>query len=895
MIGKIISHYKIIEKLGEGGMGTVYKAQDTKLERFVALKFLPSQLTATDEEKARFIQEAKAASAMNHPNVCTIYDIQEKDSQLFIVMEFVEGKTLKDKKDNISEKQILEIGIQAAEGLAAAHEKGIVHRDIKPENIMIRKDGIVQIMDFGLAKLQSVAGASRLTKAGTAMGTIGYMSPEQVQGLDVDHRTDIFSLGVVLYEMFAGEAPFKGMHETAIMYEIVNVDPEPISSIKPEINSEIDSIILECLEKEPAERFQSAAEIARNLRRLKRDSGKTSLNRTRFTKTAIQNESNLPRADSKTGQLKKSIYKKIFIAASFLLVAILAAFVTWYLYPEPERDVRKFEWSIDYNLFTLSPDGKKIAYSSGEKLWIRPLDKIDPIEIKNNEHISNIIWSPNNNYIAYFTGLETDNHQLRKVSVNGTGNSLIVKMESNYYPRFWGIDDSILVTTWDNNGVNTLLKVPSSGGELKPICGGDTALSTINGNLTHVLGLPDGKSLLLSNYDPNLGGKIIVQTAEKRTTLYNAPEGFIGKLVFSSNNYILYPLSIRGNSVPDIWAMPFDASSLEVTGNPFLVARNADHLSVSQSGMLFYIDPGNGSGGEQLVLLTRSGQLLKKIGQPQLEIYTPMVSPDGNLVATMSTETGETYDIWLHDLIKETKSQLSFDIPQTWNPSWSPDGKEIVFVSGFFEKSDIYIQSTNGRTSAKPLIISENFEGSPHWSSDGRFILFSKAETLTRTQFDIWYLEMGKEKSAKPLFESRFNEDNPSLSPDGRFVSFQSDKSGQMEIYVTNFPEANKQWQVSFEGGHYPQWIGNEIFFVSPRKNTLMTVKVKTNSGFQSEKPEELFSANTAGVQLQTNYAYKYTITKDGKNIIAVKPLTDSVQPKLVLVENWFEEFKERK
>jgi len=217
LAGQTILHYKILEQIGQGGMGEVYKAQDTKLDRFVALKFLPSQITASEDDKARFIQEAKAASAMNHPNVCTIYDIQENEGRLFIVMEFVEGMTLKDKKGSLSEKQILEIGIQAAEGLAAAHEKGIVHRDIKPENIMVRKDGIVQIMDFGLAKLYTSGNVSRLTKAGTTMGTMGYMSPEQVQGLDVDHRTDIFSLGVVLYEMLTGESPFKGIHETAIM------------------------------------------------------------------------------------------------------------------------------------------------------------------------------------------------------------------------------------------------------------------------------------------------------------------------------------------------------------------------------------------------------------------------------------------------------------------------------------------------------------------------------------------------------------------------------------------------------------------------------------------------------------------------------------------------------
>src|SRR5204863_5197547 len=248
MIGQTISHYKILGKLGEGGMGVVYKAEDTKLKRVVALKFLPSHLSASEQDKARFIQEAQAASALNHPNVCSIIDIQQHDGQMFIVMEFVDGQTLREKKGSISFKQAVDIGIQVADGLAAAHEKGIVHRDIKPENIMIRKDGIAQVMDFGLAKLQG--NVSRLTKEGSTVGTAGYMSPEQVQGQEADHRSDIFSLGVLLYELLTGELPFKGVHESALMYEIVNIDPPPPSAIKPELDPELDRIVLECLQKE---------------------------------------------------------------------------------------------------------------------------------------------------------------------------------------------------------------------------------------------------------------------------------------------------------------------------------------------------------------------------------------------------------------------------------------------------------------------------------------------------------------------------------------------------------------------------------------------------------------------------------------------------------------------
>ena len=902
MVGEIILHYKILEKIGEGGMGAIYKAKDTKLDRFVALKFLPTQLTATEEEKARFVQEAKAASAMNHPNVCTIYDINEYNGQLFIVMEFVDGKTLKEKKDNLSEKQILEIGIQVAEGLAAAHEKGIVHRDIKPENIMIRKDGIVQILDFGLAKLYKEGDRSRITKVGTTMGTIGYMSPEQVQGLDVDHRTDIFSLGVVLYEMLAGESPFKGVHETAVMYEIVNVDAPPLSTIKEGIAPELDEIVLECLEKDKDERCQSAKELAKDLRKIKKSTGSRKSKIYNVNTAAFKTQSQLLQNSNPTGSINikdktgRFKFNKIILAAGFLIIIILAVLAAWNLHPEPVKEVRKFQWTDEYDWCVLSPDGKKIAYSKGEKLWIRSLDKIEPVEIKNDEPVSNIIWSPKSDYIAYFTALQTDNHQLRKVAVNGMENTLIVKTEGNYYPRFWGIDDSIFVNTWGSKGLNTMLKVPSSGGDLKPICGGDPVLSTISGNFTHALELPDGKSILICNNMAAGKGEILIQTDNRRKIIYSAPpQSEIGRPVYCNSGEILFPLTTRTNSVPDIWAIPFDLGSLKITGNPYLVARNADQISVSSNGMLFYVEQSNISRSVQLVLLSRSGKQLKIISQPQLEILSPSISPDGKFIATTSIKEGEKYDVWLHDLTNGSQSQLSFDVPFTWRPSWSPDSKQIVFQSGFFDTTSIFVQSINGLTSAKTLLGSNEFASGPIWSPDGRFIFYTKSDTKLPRQSDIWYYEINTGGSPKPLFESRFNESLPYPSPDGRFVAFESDKSGQLEIYVTNFPNADKQLMISSNGGENPQWIGNEIFYTSQKGNNLMSVKVKTTPDFQSGIPEKLFSADSAGVALQTTYSFYYTVTRDGKNIIAVKNITGSSQPKMVLVENWKEELTEKR
>ncbi len=269
MIGSMISQYRILEELGRGGMGVVYKAEDTKLKRIVALKFLPEHAAAQDEDRQRFLQEAQAASALNHPNVCTIFDIQEFNGQTFIVMEYIEGKTLRDAKSSLNLKQVVDVAVQIAEGLAAAHAKGIIHRDIKTDNIMVRPDGRVQIMDFGLAKLQ---GVSAISKAGSTIGTTAYMSPEQIQGVEADHRADIFALGVVVYELLTGQLPFKGAHEAAVMYEIVNVDPPSVRAEKPDIEPDLERIVMKCLEKDREDRYQSAREVAVDLKRFKRDS-----------------------------------------------------------------------------------------------------------------------------------------------------------------------------------------------------------------------------------------------------------------------------------------------------------------------------------------------------------------------------------------------------------------------------------------------------------------------------------------------------------------------------------------------------------------------------------------------------------------------------------------------
>ncbi len=435
MIGQTISHYKILEKLGEGGMGVVYKAHDTKLDRDVALKFLPPHLSSSEQDKARFMQEAKAASAINHPNICTIYSIDEHDGQMFIVMEFVDGQTLRQKKESIVYKQAIDIGIQIADGLAAAHEKGIVHRDIKPENIMIRKDGIAQIMDFGLAKLRaSGSKITRLTKEGSTVGTAGYMSPEQVQGQETDHRSDIFSYGVLVYELLAGQLPFKGVHETALAYEIVNVDPAPMSSLKPEIDPNLDSIILECLEKDPRERTQSAAQVSLDLKRYRRESSKQKMSRITAARPVLTPYSIRP-VESSYQELGGSVQQSNgsskliwFMTALFFIGMVVFALLyfrrpsfeaqsVWsYLLPPEKLTFAAQSASAGEGQMALSPDGRMLAFlgadSSGKThLMVRPLDALSAKELPATEGAYYPFWSPDNRYVGFFQSGEVEENR----------------------------------------------------------------------------------------------------------------------------------------------------------------------------------------------------------------------------------------------------------------------------------------------------------------------------------------------------------------------------------------------------------------------------------------------------------------------------------------------------
>jgi len=904
MIGETILHYNILEKLGEGGMGEVFKAQDTKLDRFVALKFLPSQLTASEDDKARFIQEAKAASAMNHPNVCTIYSIEEYDDQLFIVMEYVEGKTLKDKKDSLSEKQILEIGIQVAEGLAAAHEKGIVHRDIKPENIMVRKDGIAQIMDFGLAKLYADNNVSRLTKAGTTMGTMGYMSPEQVQGLDVDHRTDIFSLGVVLYEMLSGESPFKGMHETAIMYEIVNVEASPLSTIKKDIDPFLDGIIMECLEKDKDDRYQSAKELAKNLRKIKRVSTGDRTSRIYNVNSGIINTKvSATQKPQSSGTFSIEILNRRFDLSGILgsriipwvlaIASISAAVFLWITLssPAPENSVTKFRISLDkenfdfagFGALTISHNGSKIIYSASGKMYLREMDQIDPVVLPGCEKGSSPFFSPDDKWIGFFK-----DKKIVKVSLSG-GTPTVLSDVSQNRGGTWGRNGSIVYAPSTTTG---LFMISEKGGKALEITKPDSSKNERTHRWPSFL--PDGEHVIFTvgflssptYYEDADIDVVDINTGERKNILHGASTAR-----YISPGYLIYSRS------GILYAASFDINSLEIKGQPIPVLRDVSggltsgvaNYSFSDNGSLAFIKGSSEYTNRNIVRIDMKGNMTT-IDSSQHVLIEAAISPDNKKIALVSTDN-KTSDIWIFDINRRTYSKLTFG-GENRTPQWSPDGNEIAYSKLINDKeSGIFIKSSDGTGKEREIYRQSNRLYVDDYTKDGKYLILENLTTNNQTNL----LILPVKENSKPInFLTTKNDDyNARVSPDCKWVAYISNESGPYLLYVRPFlnNDISGRWQISNDVSEEPIWSPDgKTLYYRVNGSKLASISFSTS-------PTVTFGLQNIVIDdfpgLYSSSWLSYGITSDSKYFITTSPVGGEKYNKMNVILNWTNEIGE--
>jgi len=871
MIGKSILHYTITEKLGEGGMGVVYKAEDTKLERTVALKFLSQSLMGGKEENERFKREAKAAAALNHPNIAHVYAVDEVDGQAFIAMEYVEGKSIEEivgatgpaAAGPLPLDDAINYAIQIAAGLQAAHEKGVVHRDIKSANIMVTDKGVVKIMDFGLAKL---ANRSKMTVQGTTLGTAAYMSPEQAQGESVDHRSDIWSLGVVLYEMVSGQMPFKGDYEQAVIYSILHEEPEPLTALRSGLPIALDGIIAKAMAKDPNTRYQHVDELPADLKALAGPG--SSLSRIASASVIV------PPAET------KKLVKFPWMMASLFLVCAAVFATLYFLRPPARENTMRFvippenEFS-NYSSVVVSPDGRSLVIGSEFKsqnlLWLRPLNALEASPLAGTEDGEYPFWSPDSRYIAFFAG-----GKLKKVAAGG-GPSQVLCDAPSTFGGSWSKSNIIIFSAEINQG---LMKVSAFGGV--PEIMKSQAASGSRFSIRWPIFMPDGNHFLyfLRSFDE--GNSSIMAGS------LNSPEV---RKVMESNNSVIYSkagylLFVQESTV---MAQPFDADKIKLGAQPVSVAQgvgtrinlNLADFSVSDNGILVY-----GAGRitkRRLLWFDRAGKEISAIG-PKADYFDVVLSPGNDKVAVQRNSGSNNADIWILDLLNNIPTRFTINSFIEDDPVWSPDGKTLIFSSPRNGFRDIYVKPSDGSREEKPLLISPTIKIPTSWSIDGKYLLFTDDR-------DLKILPLEGEEKPLPYLVSKFEEQYAYFSPNGKWVAYTSNESRQWEVFVQAFPKSGGKWQISQNGGAQPKWArsGKELFYIAP-DNTLMSVNVQTDGPFTAGVPKPVFKTRVDNYQNPN----RYDVSADGKRFLINVPDKQSASSPVIVVVNWDAELQIR-
>jgi serine/threonine protein kinase len=887
MIGKTLVHYEITAQIGKGGMGEVYQAKDTKLGRDVAIKVLPEEFALDKDRVARLQREAKLLASLNHPNIAAIYGLEESEGIHFLVMELIEGDTLRDriKSGPIPVEEALKLALQMAEALEAAHEKGVIHRDLKPANIKVTPEGKVKILDFGLAKayvgdqenmspMDSPTISAAATQQGVILGTAAYMSPEQAKGKSVDKRADIWAFGCVLYEMLTGKSLFSGEDVSSTLARVLEREPD-FSTLPQMLHSRIQLMLERCLKKNPKDRYSGISDARVDVQEVLADPASV----------LIQQAELMP-----SRRKSKSIL--LWLAVTLVLGAIISGLAVWKLKPPEPRHVMRFDYDLPLGqqfgiiggipAIAISPDGNLLTYSTPEGLYLRSMGDSTANLLGGTEEADFPFFSPDGKWIGYIS--QTDG-KLKKVTVGGS--APVTLCDASVDGGFsWTSDNRIIQGSGEG-----IWWVSADGGQLE-------RLFEEKGN---ILGLPqllpDGESVLFTT-GSSPPHKIMVhslKTGESKVLYEGGHARYIktGHIVYGVEN-ILH-------------AIPFDPDTLEIVGGPVSLVEGvlrgtwAWQYAVSDSGTLVYI-PGTTSGINQNLVW------VDQLGNEELLEVEPgdyrdfKISPDGSGVALTVNKESNT-DIWVLDLLRNNMRRLTFHEVEDNDPLWTPDSQRILFQSSREGSSGIYHKAANGTGGIEKLGSASDREIFPwSWSSDGNTLVLWEL-SYNPVNNDIGILSKKEDPVLKSLLNEEYHEGDPQVSPDGRWLAYHSNESGKWQVYVLSFPEVDKgKWQVSINGGISPRWSpdGQKLYYRND--SSVLAVTVETEPTFSPRNEEALFEGDYFILSRSSPIErVPWDVHPDGKRFLMIKPASTTedgselgYSSKINIVLNWFEELKQR-
>ncbi len=884
--GSRLGPYEVLASIGAGGMGEVYRARDTRLDRTVAIKVLPQHLASKPELRQRLEREARAISSLNHPHICTLYDVGREGDTDFLVMEYLEGETLAERliKGPLPPDQLLRYAVEIADALDKAHRQGVTHRDLKPGNVMITKNGS-KLLDFGLAKsaipgaemsAATMTKAAPLTQQGAIMGTFQYMAPEQLEGKEADARSDIHAFGAVLFEMATGRRAFSGKSQASLIVSIMESEPPAPSSISGLSPPALDRVVKVCLAKDPDERWQTAHDLKLQLAWIAE--GGSSL-------TGALTGAGLPAPAVARHRTRE--YASWAAAGVFFLAALLIGWIHLRETPERAGPVRftftaPDQWSprpVDWPV--VSPDGKLLVMGAAKdergSLWIRPLNSFAFQQLPGTEGGYYPFWSPDSQWIGFFA-----NGKLQKIAAAGGPVQTICDARQGQGgawfdksgPDKGGNSQGIIVFA-PRVGGDVLFQVSAAGGEAKPF----TKFDSSRGETSHQTPqfLPDGRVIYFA----------VSSKPEYQGTYIASAEGKTEKLLLRGDSVAAFTRQLGQDMLlflrqDTLMAQSFDTRSLELRGEAVPVAEHVGQLgpfglfSTSPNGVLVY-RTGGSNRRLQLAWFDREGKPSGVAGEPG-EFTNPRLSPDGKKVAVGLMDPNiKTRDLWILDLVRGTSSRLTFDKGDDTNPIWSADGSKIVFTSDRRGHRDIYQKAANGLGTEELVAESEAQKNMNDWSADGRYLVYD-----SNTEAGVYALPLFGDRQPVLVTKGRCAQ----LSPDGKWISYSSSESGRMEVYVQNFPQPIGKWQVSNNGGTEATWRGDgkELYYL--QRDSMMAVEVKASpAGFEAGIPKKLFESRVTG----SGGKNRYVVTADGKRFLVVTPYTENTVLPLVVMLHWAE------